>query len=43
MLEIGGVNTETVMAYNEDLDLPPTQDISKVFVAADLSSRSSSY
>ena len=35
-------NTETVMAYNEDLDLPPPQDISNVFAAADLSSCSSS-
>ena len=30
------------MAYNEDLDPPPPQDISNVFAAADLSSRSSS-
>ena len=35
-------NTETVMAYNEDLDLPPPQDISNLFSAADLSSCSSS-
>ena len=34
-------DTETVMAYNEDLDLPPPQDISNVFAAADLSSHSS--
>ena len=33
-------DTERVMAYNEDLDLPPPQDISNVFAAADLSSRS---
>ena len=30
------------MAYNEDLDPPPPQDISNLFAAADLSSRSSS-
>ena len=35
-------DTETVMAYNEDLDPPQPQDISNVFAAADLSSRSSS-
>ena len=35
-------NTETVMADNEYIDLPPTQDILNVFAAADLSSRSSS-
>ena len=29
------------MAYNEDLDLPPPQDISNVFAAADLLSQSS--
>ena len=34
-------DTETVMVYNGDLDLPPPQDISNVFAAADLSSRSS--
>ena len=33
-------NTETVMAYNEDLDPPPPQDISNVFAAADLLSQS---
>ena len=27
-------NTETVMAYNEDIDPPPPQDISNVFAAA---------
>ena len=32
-------NTETVMAYNEDLDPPSPQDISNVFAAADLSSQ----
>ena len=32
-------NTETVMGYNEDIDPPPPQDISNVFVAADLSSQ----
>ena len=32
-------NTETVMAYNEDLDPPPKHDISNVFAAADLSSQ----
>ena len=36
-------NTETVMADNEELDPPPPQDIYNVFVAADLSSCSSSY
>ena len=35
-------NTETVMTDNEDLDPPPPQDISNVFAAADLLSRSSS-
>ena len=35
-------DTEKVMAYNEYLDLPPPQDISNVFAAADLTSRSSS-
>ena len=35
-------NTEIVMAYNEDLDLPSPQDISGVFAVADLSSCSSS-
>ena len=30
------------MDYNEELDPPPPQDISNVFAAADLSSRSSS-
>ena len=34
-------NTETLMAYNEDLDPPPPHDISNVFAAADLSSQSS--
>ena len=34
-------NTETVMAGNEDIDTPPTQDISNVFAAADLLSQSS--
>ena len=34
-------NTETVMGYNEDIDTPPTQDISNVFAAADLSYQSS--
>ena len=29
-------NTETVMAYNQDLDLPPPQDISNIFAAAEL-------
>ena len=29
------------MAYNEDLDPPPSQDISNVFAAADLLSHSS--
>ena len=33
-------NKETLMAYNEDLDLPRPQDIPNVFTAADLSSRS---
>ena len=33
-------NTETVMTDNEELDLPSPQDISNVFAAADLSSRS---
>ena len=31
-----------VMAYNEDLDLPPPQDTSNVFAAAELLSQSSS-
>ena len=35
-------NTETVMDYYKDLDLPPPQDILNVFAAADLLSRSSS-
>ena len=35
-------NTETVMANNEYLDLPPPQDISNVFAAEELSYRSSS-
>ena len=38
ILEVADI--ETVMAYNEDLDLPPPQDISNVFAAADLSSHS---
>ena len=33
-------NTETMMAGNEDIDTPPTQDILNVFAAADLSSQS---
>ena len=32
-------NTETVMAYNEDIDPPPPHDISNVFAAADLLSQ----
>ena len=36
------VNTETVMAYNEELDPPPPQDISNVLASADLLSHSSS-
>ena len=35
-------NTETVMDYYKDLDIPPPQDILNVFAAADLLSRSSS-
>ena len=35
-------NTETVVAYNEDIDPPPPQDISNVFSAADFLSQSSS-
>ena len=35
-------NIETVMSYNEDLDLPTPQDILNVFASADLSSHSSS-
>ena len=35
-------NTETVMAYNEDIDPLLPQDISNVFAAIDLSSHSSS-
>ena len=35
-------DTETVMSDNEELDPPPSQDISNVFAAADLWSRSSS-
>ena len=34
-------DTVTVMAYNEELDPPPQQDISNVFAAEDLLSRSS--
>ena len=34
-------STETVMAYNKDLDPPPPHDISNVFAAADLLSQSS--
>ena len=30
---------ETVMAYNEDIDPPPPQDISNVFSLADLSAQ----
>ena len=33
-------DTETVMAYDEDLDLPPPQDILNVFAEVDLSSHS---
>ena len=33
---------ETVVDFNEDLDPPPPQDIPNVFLAEDLSSRSSS-
>ena len=36
------VNTETVMAYNEDRYLPTPQDILNVFAAADFLSHSSS-
>ena len=36
-----GANTYTVMACNEDLYIPPPQDISNVFDAADLLSQSS--
>ena len=32
-------NTETVMAYNEDLDPSPLHDIYNVFAAADLLSQ----
>ena len=39
---LGVSDTETVMAYNEDIDPPPPQDISNVFAATDLSSQSSS-
>ena len=35
-------DTETVMAYNEDLYHPPPQDISNVFLAADFPYNSSS-
>ena len=35
-------DTETAMAYNEDLDPPPPHDILNVFSLADLSSQSSS-
>ena len=34
-------DTETVVAYNEDLYPPPPQDISNMFSLADLSSQSS--
>ena len=40
ILEVADI--ETVMAYNEDLDPPPPQDISNVFAAAVLLSYSSS-
>ena len=33
---------DTVMSYNEELDPPPPQNISNVFSASDLSSKSSS-
>ena len=33
---------ETVIAYNEDLDPPPPQDIPNIFSSADLFSQSSS-
>ena len=36
-------NTETVMAYNEDIDPPPQHYILNVFAAAELSSKSSYY
>ena len=36
-------NKETFLSDNEELDPPPTQDIYIVFVAADLSYRSSSH
>ena len=35
-------DTETVMDYTEDLDLPPPHNISNVFARTDFSSRSSS-
>ena len=35
-------NTQTLMAYNEDIDIPPPHYISNVFASADLSSCSSS-
>ena len=35
-------HTEAAMNYNKELDLPPPQDISNVFAAAELSSCSSS-
>ena len=35
-------DTETVMADNEELDPPPPQDVSNLFEAVELSSRSSS-
>ena len=35
-------DADTVMADNEELDPPPPQDISNVFAAVDMSSRSSS-
>ena len=35
-------NTDTAMAYNEDIYPPPPQDISNVFAVADLLSHSSS-
>ena len=39
-LEVANINT--LMSDNEELDPPSPQDISNIFVAADLSSRSSS-
>ena len=39
--ELEVADTETLLAYNKDIDPPPSQDISNVFTSADLLSHSS--